>query len=89
MTTSGRNSNSTPFLTRAPDAPGQLYDLDVDPGETTNLYFKHPQVVRELKTMIDRFVDSGRSAPPRHRLTGALRRVRAWLPTISTSTRCR
>ena len=51
---------------RAPDAPGQLYDLDVDPGETTNLYFKHPQVVRELKAVIDRFVESGRSAPLRH-----------------------
>ena len=51
---------------KAPDAPGQLYDLDVDPGETTNLYFEHPRIVAELKAVTDRFVDSGRSAPPRH-----------------------
>ena len=25
-----------------PDAPGQLYNLDTDPGETTNLYSRHP-----------------------------------------------
>ena len=49
----------------APDAPGQLYDLDADPGETTNLYYEHPRIVAELKAVIDRFVDSGRSAPPR------------------------
>ena len=26
----------------APEAPAQLYNLKTDPGETTNLYFKHP-----------------------------------------------
>ena len=66
MTTSGRNSNRYALPERAPGAPGQFYDLDVDPGETTNLYFEHPQVVRELKAVIDRFVESGRSAPLRH-----------------------
>jgi len=25
---------------KAPDAPGQLYNLDKEPGETTNLYFR-------------------------------------------------
>ena len=48
---------------KAPDAPGQLYDLEADPGETTNLYFERPQVVAELKTVLDRYVASGRSAP--------------------------
>ncbi len=49
----------------APDAPGQLYNLDDDPGETTNLYHKHPDIVKELKAKLDEFKASGRSAPPR------------------------
>jgi arylsulfatase A len=48
----------------APDAPGQLYDLEKDPGETTNLYFEHPDIVAELKTQLDKFKESGRSRPP-------------------------
>jgi len=47
----------------APHAPGQLYDLDADPGETTNLYFQYPEIVRELKTQLDASKASGRSAP--------------------------
>ncbi|MBM3858848.1 MAG: arylsulfatase [Verrucomicrobia bacterium] len=37
----------------APDAPGQLYNLATDPGERTNLYFKHPDIVKELKRLLD------------------------------------
>jgi len=48
-----------------PDAPGQLYDLEVDAGETTNLYFKYPGIVEELKSLLHGFRDSGRSVPPR------------------------
>ncbi len=50
---------------KAPDAPGQLYDLAEDPGETTNLYEKHPGIVRELKARLEKFKSSGRSAPKR------------------------
>lgn len=49
----------------APDAPGQLYNLKADPGETTNLYHEHPQVVEELKDQLEEFKKSGRSAPER------------------------
>ena len=49
----------------APDAPGQLYNLETDPGETTNLYFKHPEIVKELKARLEGFKSSGRSAPKR------------------------
>ncbi|MDA1053393.1 MAG: arylsulfatase [Planctomycetota bacterium] len=49
----------------APDAPGQLYHLASDPGETTNLYFKHLAVAQQLKSKLDEFCESGRSAPPR------------------------
>jgi arylsulfatase A-like enzyme len=47
----------------APDAPGQLYDLEKDPGETTNLYFKEEAKREELKTLLERLKSSGRSAP--------------------------
>ena len=46
-----------------PDAPGQLYDLERDPGETQNLYSKHPEIVKHLKSKIDEYVANGRSAP--------------------------
>jgi hypothetical protein len=50
---------------KAPDAPGQLYDLANDPGETTNLYFEHPDIVKALKTQLEEFKKNGRSAPLR------------------------
>jgi len=37
----------------APDAPGQLYHLGTDPGEKTNLYFQYPEIVKELKRLLD------------------------------------
>ncbi|MHC4618698.1 MAG: sulfatase-like hydrolase/transferase [Planctomycetota bacterium] len=66
----GNNYNSSrmkPFALpdTAPDAPGQLYNLKNDPGETTNLYYKYPQIVKELKTQLDIYRKSGRSAPLR------------------------
>jgi arylsulfatase A len=50
---------------KAPDALGQLYNLKTDPGETTNLYFKHPKIVKTLKAKLEQFKKSGRSAPVR------------------------
>ncbi len=50
----------------APDALGQLYDLESDPGETTNLYHQHPEMVKKLKALLDETKRSGRSAPMRH-----------------------
>ena len=48
-----------------PDAPGQLYNLEIDPGETNNLYFVYPEIVEDLKKQLDTFCHSGRSAPAR------------------------
>ncbi|MEQ2009368.1 MAG: arylsulfatase, partial [Limisphaerales bacterium] len=45
----------------APGAPGQLYDLATDPGETTNLYFKRPEIVTELKALLEASRISGRT----------------------------
>jgi arylsulfatase A len=46
----------------APDAPGQLYHLERDPGERDNLYFKHPQLVERLKQELHRHRSVG--VPP-------------------------
>ncbi|MCX6930589.1 MAG: sulfatase-like hydrolase/transferase [Verrucomicrobia bacterium] len=67
---SGGNRYDTPDLApyaleeKSPAAPGQLYDLEQDPGETNNLYFKHPEVVKRLKAKLDQAKKSGRSVPP-------------------------
>ena len=48
----------------APNAPGQLYDLEADPGETKNLYFDRPEIVEELESLLAESIRSGRSVPP-------------------------
>ncbi|MFP6634020.1 MAG: arylsulfatase, partial [Planctomycetota bacterium] len=53
------------LVEKAPRAPAQLYNLDTDPGETTNLYFKNPEIVKELKSKLDEYKRSGRSTPER------------------------
>jgi arylsulfatase A-like enzyme len=66
---SGGNNYNNPELKpyalkeTAPDAPGQLYDLGKDPGETTNLYFEHPEIVKELRDQLEESKRSGRSTP--------------------------
>lgn len=37
----------------APDAPAQLYDLHADPSETKNLYKEHPEIVKELRELLN------------------------------------
>ncbi|TZF82614.1 arylsulfatase [Pedobacter sp. BS3] len=41
------------------NAPGQLYDMEKDPGETTNLYTKYPEVVQELKQLLNQQKSQG------------------------------
>ena len=66
---SGGNNYNNPSLKpyalpdSSPDAPGQLYDLETDPGETRNLYYQHQAIVAELKHQLDKFVKEGRSCP--------------------------
>jgi len=43
------------------EAPYELYNMETDPGETTNLYFEHPEIVNELKTEISKIIKTGRS----------------------------
>ena len=37
----------------APDAPGQLYNLRDDPGETNNLFHKHQDIADDLKEQLN------------------------------------
>jgi arylsulfatase A len=59
------NPGLKPFMLpdTAPDAPGHLYNLDTDPGETRNLYAERPELVKELKALLEHSKASGRSAP--------------------------
>jgi len=61
------NPELKPFMLpdTAPGAPGQLYNLETDLGETKNLYFEQPQIVKELKALLDQSKASGRSRPER------------------------
>lgn len=47
----------------APDAPGQLYNLETDPGEKVNLILQNPEIAKELKALLDQSKASGRSRP--------------------------
>jgi arylsulfatase A-like enzyme len=41
--------------------PFQLYDLEADPAETTNVAAAHPEIVEELGKLLCSQIDSGRS----------------------------
>lgn len=66
---SGGNNYADPPLSSfalpdtAPGATVQLYDLATDPGETQNLALDRPEIVAELKQLLDRSKASGRSRP--------------------------
>ncbi|MGI9241188.1 MAG: sulfatase family protein [Verrucomicrobiales bacterium] len=64
----GNNYTKGPLMKYAltetePDAPGQLYDLASDPGETTNLFFKESQKREQLQALLEKLKKDGRSAP--------------------------
>ena len=46
-----------------PGSPGQLYNLDEDPAEQKNLFDKHPEIVRRLTALLEKYKAGGRSAP--------------------------
>ena len=66
---SGGNSYDQDSLKRyalpetAPGAPGQLVDLEKDPGERTNLFFTEEARRKQLQELLERLKSSGRSAP--------------------------
>ena len=51
----------TPAATELP--PVQLYDLQADIGETTNVQSSHPEIVTRLTKLLEKYVADGRSTP--------------------------
>ncbi len=43
------------------DPPAQLYDLEKDLGETTNLHSQHPEIVQRLKQLLEKIKTQGHS----------------------------
>lgn len=43
--------------------PIQLYNMKQDPEEKTNVYKEHPEVVKELKLLLQKYIQEGRSTP--------------------------
>jgi len=41
--------------------PVQLYDMQADPSEKINVYEQHPEIVKDLRTKLEKLVASGRS----------------------------
>jgi len=48
-----------------PGTPGQLYDLEADPGEQANLWDKRKDIVSKLTTLLRHYQEEGRSVPHR------------------------
>ena len=59
----GRGSGGFSRWEPPADAPaGQLYDLAADPGESHNVYARHPEVVARLTARLEEIRAAGRSA---------------------------
>ncbi len=60
---SGGSLNPKLYIPKANEAFYELYNMENDPGETTNLYFEHPEIVEDLIQKISKIVEDGRSTP--------------------------
>jgi len=60
---SGGWSNPRPGKVPQDQPRVQLFDLSEDIGETNNLAAEHPNVVKQLTSLLQRYADRGRSTP--------------------------
>jgi len=68
---SGGWSNPRPGKAPAGSPPFQLFNLDQDPAEKTNLYAAHPEIVQRLGALLIKYIRDGRSTPgPPQKNTG-------------------
>jgi arylsulfatase A-like enzyme len=71
---SGGWSHPTESEAKEMGLPGlQLYDLDKDPGEENNIAAGNPEIVKELKELLNDHIFSGRSTPGSKQLNDTLR----------------
>ena len=54
--------------------PLQVYDMQEDPSETTNVYLEHPEIVKELKALLKKYIKEGRSTPGKVQANDATRK---------------
>lgn len=59
----GKGSGGWSSKGEANDPEGQLYDMDADPTESTNLFVQQPMVVKELKSLLEKQKGQGYSRP--------------------------
>jgi len=59
----GKELEKYDFPETAPGATGQLFNLSIDPGERTNLFFTDADKRKELQNILQLSKSSGRSAP--------------------------
>jgi len=50
----GKGSGGWSSKGNAADPDGQLYDIENDPSETSNLFEKQPEIVKELKALLEK-----------------------------------
>ncbi|MCB0685597.1 MAG: arylsulfatase [Saprospiraceae bacterium] len=61
---SGGWSHPTPKETETMDLPPiQLFDIELDPSEETNVAGEHPDIVQKLSDLMNRYIAEGRSTP--------------------------
>ena len=60
---SGGWSDPKPGKAPAGSPAFQLFDLQADPAETTNVVAAHPDVVKRLGALMKSYVETGRSTP--------------------------
>jgi arylsulfatase A-like enzyme len=61
---SGGWSSPQPKKARELELPGsQLYDMDLDPAEETNLIDEEPEIVKNLTMVMEEYITNGRSTP--------------------------
>ncbi len=57
----GRGSGGWSYAGNNNEPAGQLYDMELDPKETTNLYLENPDQVSKMKNLLEQYKSSGRS----------------------------
>jgi len=60
----GNNSGGW-YLKNPKETAGQLYNVKEDPAETKNVYEEHPDVVKKLTALYEKYKMDGRSVPTR------------------------
>ncbi|WP_438480508.1 sulfatase family protein [Oleiharenicola lentus] len=82
-------SDPRPGKAPAGSPPFQLFDLEKDPAETTNLFAQHPEIVRALDAKLKQHVLAGRSTPgaPQPNTGGNDWLELAWMKEFSTPAR--